>query len=291
MVSSSRRLSSAFTLIELLVVITIIAILAAILFPVFAQAREKARQTNCLSNIKNVGTAMLMYQQDADEMIMPNYILHYPVAGTTSTYTLTYWFGQLALPGNTTDMTKGLIFPYTKNVPINECPSAVDIPNTQSIDENGIGYGYNYVIASVILSTSAGTGSVLLSGNVPMADIKQPSDTLSMADSALPSTAVSGGVARYSHVYPPYSYTVSTGVFGTKVNNTGYAHARHNGMCDVLWMDGHVKALPVNLPATSASATASYTNEFQKAHNIGFLTRNGITGDPAADDYYFLFNK
>jgi len=62
----SRR-HSAFTLIELLVVIAIIAILAAILFPVFAQAREKARQTSCLSNMKQVSLAVLMYVQDYDE--------------------------------------------------------------------------------------------------------------------------------------------------------------------------------------------------------------------------------
>jgi prepilin-type N-terminal cleavage/methylation domain-containing protein/prepilin-type processing-associated H-X9-DG protein len=63
----SRRRSSAFTLIELLVVIAIIAILAAILFPVFAQAREKARAISCLSNLKQIGTATMMYMQDYDE--------------------------------------------------------------------------------------------------------------------------------------------------------------------------------------------------------------------------------
>jgi prepilin-type N-terminal cleavage/methylation domain-containing protein/prepilin-type processing-associated H-X9-DG protein len=63
------RFNKGFTLIELLVVIAIIAILAAILFPVFAQAREQARKTSCLSNCKQIGTAMQMYAQDWDEML------------------------------------------------------------------------------------------------------------------------------------------------------------------------------------------------------------------------------
>src|SRR5881409_3101329 len=64
-----RRASRAFTLIELLVVIAIIAILAAILFPVFAQAREKARQTTCMSNCKQLGNALEMYIQDYEESL------------------------------------------------------------------------------------------------------------------------------------------------------------------------------------------------------------------------------
>src|ERR1051326_5185091 len=65
---SERDARRGFTLIELLVVIAIIAILAAILFPVFAQAREKARQSTCQSNFKQIGMAVMMYLQDNDEM-------------------------------------------------------------------------------------------------------------------------------------------------------------------------------------------------------------------------------
>ena len=78
---SSRSRTSAFTLIELLVVIAIIAILAAILFPVFAQAREKARQTSCLSNMKQIGLGLLMYTQDYDEQFPPRRL--YPACGNT----------------------------------------------------------------------------------------------------------------------------------------------------------------------------------------------------------------
>ncbi|MFM7320345.1 MAG: prepilin-type N-terminal cleavage/methylation domain-containing protein, partial [Armatimonadota bacterium] len=72
----------AFTLIELLVVIAIIAILAAILFPVFAQARTKARQASDLSNLKQIGLGALMYAQDHDEILAPAWI-HYPDSSCT----------------------------------------------------------------------------------------------------------------------------------------------------------------------------------------------------------------
>ena len=68
-----KNKKQGFTLIELLVVIAIIAILAAILFPVFAQAREKARQTNCLSNCKQLGTALQLYTDDYDETIKEDF--------------------------------------------------------------------------------------------------------------------------------------------------------------------------------------------------------------------------
>src|SRR3954467_2298116 len=69
---------SGFTLIELLVVIAIIAILAAILFPVFAQAREQARMSTCLSNFKQIGLGMMMYAQDYDETYPPSRVARPP---------------------------------------------------------------------------------------------------------------------------------------------------------------------------------------------------------------------
>jgi len=97
-----------FTLIELLVVIAIIAILAAILFPVFAKAREKARQTSCLSNLKQIGTSVMMYVQDYDEMYPMSYQDVASGAGSAAQIPMT-WPNRL--------------LPYIKNTQVYKCPS------------------------------------------------------------------------------------------------------------------------------------------------------------------------
>ena len=104
-----------FTLIELLVVIAIIAILAAILFPVFAKAREKARQTSCLSNVKQLSLAVLMYVQDYDEM--------FSVVRSIHSYYARPWYEAIA--------------PYVKNSQVFVCPSQTEFRSAWG------GYGYN----------------------------------------------------------------------------------------------------------------------------------------------------
>ena len=105
-----KKEKPGFTLIELLVVIAIIAILAAILFPVFAQAREKARQASCLSNTKQIGLALQLYVDDYDET--------FPSMGTWG-HTLNGYLGQPSL-----NTPVGALFPYIKNKGIFCCPSA-----------------------------------------------------------------------------------------------------------------------------------------------------------------------
>lgn len=117
------RRQCGFTLIELLVVIAIIAILAAILFPVFAQAREKARTVTCLSNTKEVALARLMYVQDYDETFPPNRI--YNTDGTHTTW-------------------RAAVMPYMKSEQLYRCPSApwarneYDWPDTSCLADGGM---------------------------------------------------------------------------------------------------------------------------------------------------------
>ncbi len=138
-----------FTLIELLVVIAIIAILAAILFPVFARAREKARQTSCLSNVKELMLAVHMYAQDYDETLC---VASHWYWGST----YTNWYDAIA--------------PYTQNTQILRCPSK---PN------RSIGYGWNYQEFGYANST---THALSYHPATPLGDIEYPATTILIGD-------------------------------------------------------------------------------------------------------------
>lgn len=149
---ASEARKTGFTLIELLVVISIISILAAILFPVFARARENARRTSCLSNLKQIGLGFRMYTQDYDGRYPYGYALNYdgenrkPIVDTDSSrpsgrFTVTGYPSGEAMGKLKTWMD--LIYPYVKSVGIFVCPSA------DASDRTMPSYGYNQAFGSL----------------------------------------------------------------------------------------------------------------------------------------------
>ncbi len=194
-----------FTLIELLVVIAIIAILAAILFPVFARAREKARQASCLSNIKQIATAAVMYCQDYDEM----------TAGHGCG-----WRDWTMPPQNECCYAQK-IEPYTKNVQLFACPSdparIAQPPPAGTARRDGNGYGSNlrYVAPRVGRALAA---------------IKSPAETIWHADAA----------RGYIRAPACCGVTTTTPICqqAPRVDNITW---RHNEGANFSYVDGHAK--------------------------------------------------
>jgi prepilin-type N-terminal cleavage/methylation domain len=262
--ADKRSAAAAFTLIELLVVIAIIAILAAILFPVFAQAREKARQASCMSNLKQIGIAWLMYIGDHDETLLPP---DYTYVENGITYQQS-WYGFRQLnPVGGQQYQRGLIQPYMKSKEIHECPSATDLvlligmPVACAVNLNGI---YD------------------AQGNIQsLGQIEAPAETLLMADAAY-INSVSGGLLRAAALTLP-----STPDGNSSAPNV---HARHNGMANTLWYDGHVKAMKPAYRTVDKSAVA--TAELHRKLGVGDLIKGGVrTGNAQIDNYYFVFDK
>jgi prepilin-type N-terminal cleavage/methylation domain-containing protein/prepilin-type processing-associated H-X9-DG protein len=142
------RRHRGFTLIELLVVIAIIAILAAILFPVFAQAREKGRSTTCLSNLKQLALGLLMYAQDYDEGLCPRYMgpMAQPPPGG--------WHPRLA--GEKYWSWEDVAEAYTKHIGISICPSG------PTGGKRGIGnYGLSWVLTHAQIRGQPSSGKTL----------------------------------------------------------------------------------------------------------------------------------
>ncbi len=260
-VGRSSRSRAAFTLIELLVVIAIIAILAAILFPVFAQAREKARQASCASNVKQIGIGAMMYAQDYDETVVPVQAGPSPV--------VYYWFGAYDSRTSTLDESKGLLYPYMKNKQIQACPS---FRSTLRAAVGFTGYGYNYVYLSPL--TYDPTTWDAIPHPVSLAAIQSPSETVQLADCARINT--------WSYSTPTLEGSV---YLDPPSNNYPGFHGLHSETGNVQWADGHVKAWrPALRPAGSTFGYGYSADDFIKNH-LGDIVR---TGSPLNDDLYDL---
>jgi prepilin-type N-terminal cleavage/methylation domain-containing protein/prepilin-type processing-associated H-X9-DG protein len=212
-----------FTLIELLVVIAIIAILAAILFPVFAQAREKARQAVCLSNEKQIGTAIMMYVQDYGET--------YPIYDYYPDEKI-YWY----------DMINPYVKASSNRSSIFRCPSVSGLAT--AVNTSG-GYAANYLhviqyAPQFNWSKSLKWYTAANDGPCPMARLSRPAETMMIGDSEVECGKGQGGgwAALYCPIELPGGPTWAS---ANCVDKTWGLAKRHSGGGNLLMADGHAR--------------------------------------------------
>jgi prepilin-type N-terminal cleavage/methylation domain-containing protein/prepilin-type processing-associated H-X9-DG protein len=240
--TSRPTLRRAFTLIELLVVIAIIAILAAILFPVFAKAREKARQVTCISNLKQIGLALTQYTQDYDEQLM---------------YTRSDFDGDIPWQAKS--------YAYIKSAGVFRCPSnsagtTATINGTPNAALGVPAIPYSYVANGGDLSGLKTSGGDNFYGGVrpmPFNTSAAPVSPTGLAQISIPAQCIEVG-------------ETNSGITGTPRrdpdfwdNNEDMKTQGHTGLSNYLFCDGHVKAMhpiatgtPLNL--WNASNTTNY---------------------------------
>jgi len=244
---------AGFTLIELLVVIAIIAVIAAILFPVFARVRERARQTTCASNLRQIGMAAMQYAGDSDGLLF-NTLSHADDFGR-----VTHWsFCSEQTPGTPevkVDAPCGPLAPFIKSDGVWHCPSASVLKAADHYTTVPPAYGLN--IAYTRSEISQGR-------SVSVTQVASPSETILAADSA---SAPSGSLSWTKYIQLPSDHEASV-------------HGRHSGRANVLWLDGHVNARrPVSPDAQ------------RQALDVGDILKGPYTGDAKTDDYYYELVK
>ncbi|RYG68422.1 DUF1559 domain-containing protein [bacterium] len=207
---TSRK--NAFTLIELLVVIAIIAILAAILFPVFGRARENARRSSCQSNLKQIGLGLIQYTQDYDERLPRN----------DSARDISTWIDNLQ--------------PYIKSDQLFVCPSDSTpyIPTAAGTAGRRSSYGINQIYSADQSENlfEANTANV---DTASLASIEDTSGTIGVGDSKDLYQVYSGGSTII-----PMALTASPPTFGQGGTNGAFV-ARHLEGANFMFLDGHVK--------------------------------------------------
>jgi len=236
----NRSYYSAFTLIELLVVIAIIAILAAILFPVFAQAREKARATTCLSNMKQLALATMMYAQDYDETYPRNWEANNPSRPSWGQVT----WRELLVPyikngtGTPGYLTNGEI---EANNGVFTCPSAPAGRYTYHAHRALFG-GYDWRAGNALMPSHT------------LAELKKPADFIMVTEVGInPDWGATGQSMECSWwwhggaQFPPVFLGATSGAKYDKDDNVfpdwQMPRYRHNGVINAAFADGHAKVV------------------------------------------------